>query len=187
MVGTVILLLLIFGIPFIENKPENESFEEKFKNLKSSDESVRLSTISELTSMGDKINPILLTAIEKDEDILFKVSVIQILGNIKNVSSINTFIKHLNHDNWRVRFFSAESLGRLNTSQAILPLENLIKREKNKKVILISILSLDKINDFKDIEFLKSLIKEDYKFEDFIIKEIKKMINKIEVTHKVNK
>lgn len=187
MVVTIILLLLIFGIPFVDEKTKDESFEEKLKNLKSSDESVRLSTISELTSMGDKINPVLLTAIEKDENILFKVSVIQILGNIKNVSSINTFIKHLNHDNWRIRFFSAESLGELNTSQAILPLKNLIKREKNKNVILISLLSLKKISGFKDIEFLKSLIKEDYKFEDFIIKEIKRMINEMELSEKVIK
>lgn len=187
MVGTIILLLLIFGIPFIEDKPENDSFEEKLNNLKSSNESVRLSSIYELTSMGDKINPILLKAIEKDEDVIFKVGVIQILGNIQNESSINTFITHLNHDNWRVRFFSAESLGKLNTSKAILPLENLIKREKNKNVILISLLSLNKISEFEDIEFLKSLIKEGYKFEDFIIKEIKRMINEIELSHKVSK
>lgn len=187
LISSITLLLLIFGIPFIENKSENESYEEKLKNLESADEGIRLSAMSKLTSMGNKINPILLSEIEKNEAVLFKVSVIQILGNIQNASSINTFIKHLNHDNWRVRFFSAESLGKLNTSQAILPLENLIKSEKNNNVILVALLSLSKINEFNDIKFLKSLINGDYKFEDFIIKEIKKMTNNIELTLEVNK
>ncbi len=187
LVGAVILLLLIFGIPF-EDKSDNMSFEEHLKNLKSSDESIRLSAISELTSMGDKINPNLLTAIEEDENVLFKISVIQILGDIKNLSSINMFIKYLNHDNWRVRFFSAESLGRLNTSHAIIPLKNLIESEKNRNVILVSLLSLNKIDEFEDIEFLKSLLKNGYKFEDvIIIKEIKRLINEIELSNKISK
>ncbi len=172
----------MFGIPF-EDKSGSVSFEEHLKNLKSSDERLRLTSISELISMGDKINPNLLTAIEKDENVLFKLSVIQILGDIKNLSSINTFIKYLNHENWRVRFFSVESLGRLNTSQAIIPLKKLIECEKNKNVIIISLLSLNKIDEFEDIKFLKGLLENGYKFEDVIIKEIKRIINEIELSN----
>lgn len=183
MVGFIIFLLLIFGIPFIENN----SYEKQLKNLKSTDDYVRFSAIVDLSNVGNKIIPTLLTSLEDEEDILFKVSVIQILGNIGSISTINTLVKHLNHENFRVRFFSAAALGELNSSQAILPLESLVRREKNKKVVFGALLSLGKIDEFNDIEFLKSLLKEGYRFEDFFIKEIKKMIDKIEGDHTVNK
>ncbi len=182
LISSTTLLLLVFGIFFIENKTENESYEKELENLKSADEGIRMSAISKLTSMGDKINPVLLSEIEKHDDILFKISVLQILGEIQNVSSVNTYIKYLHHDNWRVRFFSAESLGKLSACQAIIPLEDLIKEEKNSNVILIALLSLDKISEFNNIEFLKDLINSDNKYEAFIIKEIKKMIDNIELT-----
>lgn len=182
LIGSTIFLLLIFGIPFIENN----SYENQLKNLKSLDDYVRSSAIVDLSNVGDKIIPTLLTSLEDEEDIQFKVSVIQILGNIGSISTINTLVKHLNHENWRVRFFSAEGLGELNTSQAILSLESLVRREKNKKVVLRALLSLGKISEFNDIEFLKSLLKDGYSFENFIIKEINKMIGNLEAAHKRN-
>lgn len=179
LIGIIIILLLIFGIPFIGNK----TYDYQLENLKNSDYKTRLYAITQLSSVGGEIVPSLLSAVNKEDDILFKVSIIQIFGNIKSVSTIDTLITHLKHDNWEIRFYSAESLGKLNDSKAVIPLKNLIKREKDKRVNFRALLSLGAIDNFNDIEFLESLLKENHKYENYFKKEIKKIINQKSASH----
>ena len=65
-------------------------------------------------------------------------------------------------------------------------MKNLIKREKDKRVIYRALLSLAEIDKFKDIEFLESLLRENHKYENYLEKEIKKIINQRSASYNLN-
>lgn len=177
LIGVIVFTLLVIGIPF----SGKDSYHKNLLNdLKSPDPVIRLSAITQLADAGNQVFPMLLDEMNRVDDPQLKISIVQILGNMKNVDAVDVLIKNLNHDSWKIRFFSVESLGKLNSPQAIQPLKKIIVHDNKKQVRLRALLSLAEIEEFRDIEFLKKVIHQSDQYEDILVAEANKIIAKIE-------
>ena len=102
------------------------------------------------------------------------------MGEIKSSHSFNVIKNQLNDENWRIRFFSAEALGKLNVKNAIPELKKITLYDSDNRVALRALLSLEEINEFEDLKFLKDLTKSNKHYEEYFYKEVNDMIKRIE-------
>ena len=149
---SIIVTFLFVGVP------ARKTLDHKYiDDLKNPNDQVRLAAMGEIADWGDRIVPELLVALDREEDVLFKMSALEIVGYIKNRSALNSLVQHLHHGDWRVRFAAAAALGHLNTADAIPALKHTVSADENREVRLGALLSLRKIETFDDVDFLSAL------------------------------
>lgn len=178
LIGFVLVFWSLFGIPFIDHERESQ-LQFQIDHLNSADGRIRLIAAANLVSFGDEALPLLLKTIEED-NLRIKIEVIQILGFIGNPKAIDPLIKLFDHKHWRVRFFAIDAFRELKAKKVIPLLKSKIVHDENKNVKLAALLTLGKMEEFDDVEFLKSLLRSKDQYEPYYPAEVSKMIERIE-------
>jgi len=164
---------------FIELK-EEDPLKKQVDNLNSPNPTLRANAFVALLESRDKAVPFLLEAIKETENTQFIIDAIMILDQTGNPQAIDPLIKLFDHDHWRVRFNAIGVFDKFKAKKIIPKLKSKIVYDENKDVRQISLLVLGKMEEFDDIEFLKSLLKSNILYSSYFKAEVNRMIKKIE-------
>jgi len=128
------------------------------KALGDENRNVRAAAIVALGYLRDKASVKPLTDYyKKEKDIGLKISVLNVLGVIGDISAADVLIEALNEKNPRIKTIAASSLGRLRVNKACDKLLECLK-DPDKNVRLYSARALGEIRN-KDKKVVKALIK----------------------------
>ncbi|OQX88842.1 hypothetical protein B6D60_00915 [candidate division KSB1 bacterium 4484_87] len=95
--------------------------------------------------------------------VLLMMLMVVSIGMAKDSSNTNAkkLIKYLNDDNVGVRSSAAQLLGEEKEKDAVMPLIQMLERERNFRVRIVAAVALHQIGDAKALPVLKRLAKND--------------------------
>ncbi|MGS0526893.1 HEAT repeat domain-containing protein [Zobellia nedashkovskayae] len=103
---------------------------------------------------ASQAEPLVALLTDNDPEIIAQAA--KVLGDVKYIDAGSKLIPLLKHDNSRVKFFSAQALGRFKTEAAIQPLLDLIVANNDEDVYLrhAAVLALSRIGNTESITTL---------------------------------
>jgi HEAT repeat protein len=152
------VLLLLLCINFAIRQLQTEKIKQLTHDLSSNNNDIRGRAIDALEELGARAVPALLNIL-KDAQGQAKIDIIQLLGKNSSRNVALELTKMLKDNNWKVRFFTAEALGKIGDKYAVNPLLETWEDEKIWQVSQQIAIALNKIgyDENEEILFLTNI------------------------------
>ncbi len=93
----------------------------------------------------DKDEDALIDTLNNDKNNYIRTQAAQSLGRLKSKKAVPSLIKGLKHNDWAVRYYCADALGKIKDSSAVGPLKAQAAVEKDENVLRIINKALKKL------------------------------------------
>lgn len=171
-IGIFIFIILVISIlPQKKEFRDIKIFDNLYEKMKKNDnkEEVFLT----FATHGKNAGNYLINRLVDEKDSILKSDVIQIIGFTGCLNCEEKLVMFLTDPDWRVRFFTIDTLDRLEYKKISLHLPKIIIKDTNNNVRVCAIMSLGKYGNTKDMNFLKDISKR----KDYDNEKITKAIN----------
>ena len=136
---------------------KNEDFDDLYKALKKIDQ--KEMAFEAFTKYEKKAGDYLVNKLPVEKDNLTKSDVIQIIGLVGCTDCEEKLIPFLEDTDWRIRFFTIDTLDKLKYQNISDLLPNIITKDNSRSVKIKAIVTLGKHGSAKDSIFLDYLSK----------------------------
>jgi len=154
-IACIFIALNYISIVFHQSQ-DKKVFETLYKNLNNVEQKEK--AFAEFIKYGKKSGDYLSKKLTTEKDNIIKTDVMQIIGIIGCTNCENGLVVFLNDPNWRMRFFTIDSLDKLTYKNISSFLPNIIRNDSNTNVKIKAIITLGKYGNTKDIIFLENLL-----------------------------
>jgi len=141
-----------FHIYSNENNAAFDKLYEGLKNVEQKDKSFLA-----FINSGEKSTNYLLKELTQEKDDLTKSDIIQIIGFTGCNNCAVKLIPFLNDPNWRIRFYTIDTLHKLKYDKILFLLPSIILNDSNQKVKIKAIITIGDYDKANNVNFLEKL------------------------------
>jgi len=156
-IGIFILVLYVSIVLHFDGNPNNRDYEHLYQMLGKTEQKEK--AFMTFTKHGKMAGDYLVSKLRVERDSFIKSDVIQIIGLTGCSNCDKQLIFFLYDPDWRVRFFTVDTLDKLKCKNFLDLLPDIITKDSDENVKTVAIMMLGKHGSAKEITFLEDLFK----------------------------